>query len=427
MAYLKSNDLFDKLNPETLFEHVPRPIIIADHLMTPDNMGAMIRLADNIGASEVCFLGKEEEHRLGKVRRAAASSRDNIRWYFSEETDLHKIVPEDKSIVAIETADNATCIYDTQLPKDVAFIVGSESHGLGEELLAQCDMVVYIPVPGPTRSLNVSHAAAVALFEWQRQMINAECGMLNAECRDTQSNSAFSILNSALKYKHIFFDLDRTLWDFDAAAEVAFERIYEKYELKKLGIPSAHEFHEVYHPLNEQLWVLYRADQITKDELNRTRFLKPLEHYGIHDTALADHLSEDYVYWSPRIVRLVPGTIELLDYLKPKYHLHLITNGFQEVQHTKLSGSGMEPYFETLTVSEEVGVKKPNPEIFLYALRKANATAQESIVIGDEMAVDIDGARAVGIDQIFFNPSGIEVEGKRTFEVKSLVEIMQIL
>ena len=170
MAYLKSNDLFNELNPETLFEHVPHPILIADHLMTPDNMGALIRLADNIGASEVCFMGKEEEHRLGKVRRAAASSRDNIRWYFSEETDLHKIVPEGKSIVAIETADNASCIYDTKLPENVAFIVGSESHGLNEELLSQCDMGVYIPVPGPTRSLNVSHAAAVALFEWIRQM-----------------------------------------------------------------------------------------------------------------------------------------------------------------------------------------------------------------------------------------------------------------
>lgn len=170
MAYLKSNDLFSKLAPETLFERVPRPILIADHLLTPDNMGALIRLADNIGANEVCFLGREEEHRLGKVRRAAASSRDNIRWYFSEESDLHKIVPEGKTIVAIETADNATCIYDTQLPEDLAFIVGGESHGLSEELLSQCDMVVYIPVPGPTRSLNVSHAAAVALFEWQRQM-----------------------------------------------------------------------------------------------------------------------------------------------------------------------------------------------------------------------------------------------------------------
>ena len=430
MTYLKSNDLFAEIAPENLFERIPHPIVIADHLMTPDNIGAMIRLADNIGASEICFLGKEDEHRLGKVRRAAASSRDNIRWYFSEEKDLRKIVPEGKKIIAIETSDNATCIYDTQLPEDVAFIVGSERNGLSDELLAQCDMVVYIPVPGPTRSLNVSHAAAVALFEWQRQM---KCGMMNAECRMSQSDaglcphSAFSIPHSALKYKHVFFDLDRTLWDFDAAAEVAFERIYEKYNLKSLGIPSAHEFHEVYHPLNERLWELYREDKITKADLNRTRFLKPLEHYGIHDIELADHLSEDYVYWSPRIIRLVPGTMELLDYLKPKYHLHLITNGFQEVQHTKLSGSGLEPYFETLTVSEEVGVKKPNPEIFHYALRKAHATAEESIVIGDEMAVDIDGAKAAGIDQIFFNAKGEKVEGERTHEVKSLLEIKQLL
>lgn len=229
------------------------------------------------------------------------------------------------------------------------------------------------------------------------------------------------------KYKHIFFDLDRTLWDFDAAAEVAFERIYEQYHLKDLGIPSAHEFHEVYHPLNERLWELYREDKITKDNLNRARFVLPLEHYGIHDTALADHLSEDYVYWSPRIVRLVPGTMDLLEYLKPKYHLHLITNGFQEVQDTKLSLSGMKPYFETLTVSEEVGVKKPNPEIFHYALRKANASAEESLVIGDEMAVDIDGARAAGIDQVFFNQNGKTIKGERTFEVHNLLEIKNIL
>ena len=406
MTYLKSNDLFADLAPESLFERVPHPMVIADHLMTPDNIGAMIRLADNIGASEVCFLGKEDEHRLGKVRRAAASSRDNIRWYFSEETDLHKIVPEGKKIVAIETSDNATCIYDTELPEDVAFIVGSERNGLSDELLAQCDMVVYIPVPGPTRSLNVSHAASVALFEWQRQMLT----------------------HSALKkYKHIFFDLDRTLWDFDAAAEVAFERIYEQYNLNSLGIPSAHEFHEVYHPLNERLWELYREDKITKADLNRTRFLKPLEHYGIHDVKLADHLSEDYVYWSPRIVRLVPGTMELLEYLKPKYHLHLITNGFEEVQDTKLTLSGMKPYFETLTVSEEVGVKKPNPEIFQYALNKAHATAEESLMIGDEMAVDIDGARAAGIDTVLFNPKGEKIDGERTFKVKDLREIKQIL
>ena len=427
MSYLKSNTLFDRIQTEDLYQRIPRPMLVADHLLTPDNLGAMIRLADNIGATEMCFLGREEEHRLGKVRRAAASSRDNIRWYFSDETDLRKIVPDGKTIVAIETADNATCIYDTQLPENVAFIVGNESFGISEEVLAQCDKVVYIPVPGPTRSLNVSHAAAVALFEWQRQMRERH-ETSRRETRDDETKSCVSQSRVPRQaYKHIFFDLDRTLWDFDAAAEVAFDRIYEKYNLKSLGIPNAHDFHEVYHPLNEQLWTLYRENKITKDELNRTRFLKPLEHYGIHDVELADHLSEDYVYWSPRIVRLIPCTMELLDYLKPKYHLHLITNGFQEVQHTKLSGSGLEPYFETLTVSEEVGVKKPNPEIFFYALRKAHATHEESLMIGDEMAVDIDGARAAGIDTIFFNAKGDNVEGERTFEVRNLMEIKEIL
>ena len=165
----------------------------------------------------------------------------------------------------------------------------------------------------------------------------------------------------------------------------------------------------------------------SKDYLNRTRFVLPLEHYGIHDTDLADHLSVDYMYWSPRIVRLVSGSKELLDYLKPKYHLHLITNGFQEVQHTKLSASGLEPYFETLTVSEEVGVKKPNPGIFLFALKKAQAKVEESLMIGDEMAVDIDGARAVGMDQVLFNPKNDKVEGKRTYEVYDLLEINKLL
>lgn len=171
MAYIKSNDLFKRIPTDQLYEHIPHPMLLADHLLTPDNMGALIRLADNIGATEVCFLGREEDHRLSKIRRAAASSRGNIIWYFSEETDLHKIVPAGATLVAIETTDNATCIYDTPLPNHVAFIVGSESHGIAEDLLRQCDMAVYIPVPGPTRSLNVSHAAAVGLFEWQRQMI----------------------------------------------------------------------------------------------------------------------------------------------------------------------------------------------------------------------------------------------------------------
>ena len=167
--YLKSNTLFENSRPESIYDSVPRPIILADSLLTPDNMGSMIRLADNIGASEMIFLGAEPKKSLGRVRKCAASSKENIKWYFTEETDLRKLIPLNKKIVAIETATNATNIYETILPADAAFIVGNESHGIREEILNQCDMVVYIPIPGPTRSLNVSHAASVALFEWYRQ------------------------------------------------------------------------------------------------------------------------------------------------------------------------------------------------------------------------------------------------------------------
>ena len=228
-------------------------------------------------------------------------------------------------------------------------------------------------------------------------------------------------------YKHIFFDLDRTLWDFDAAAEVAFEKIYEKHHLKDLGIPSAHDFHTVYHPLNEKLWALYRINAITKEHLRKERFMEPLAHYGIHDPDLADQLSNDYVYFSPRIVRLFPGTMEILEYLHPEYQLHLITNGFQEIQEIKLKESGMGKYFTSMTVSEEIGVKKPSPEIFLYAMQKAKARVEQSIMIGDEMEVDIDGARNIGMDQIYFNPKRIPHEEPSTYEINSLLQIVDIL
>lgn len=412
MEHIKSNTLFAGIHAESIYEHIQRPIVIADNISSPDNMGALIRLSDNIGASEIVFLGKTNDVDLKKVRRAAASSRDNIKWHFSTDTDLRKLVGNDKKIIAIETATDATCIYDTKLPENAAFVVGNESRGMRNEILAQCDMAVYIPVPGPTRSLNVSHAAAVALFEWQRQMKNNSLG------QNTDQDH---------KYRDVFFDFDRTLWDFDAAAEAAFEKLMDLHDLRRKGIPSAKEFYAVYHPMNEALWVLYRADRITKEELSLTRFVKPLLHYGIDDTALAQRLSDDYIQISPRMVRLVEGARELLDYLKPKYHLHIITNGFSEVQMIKLNGAGIRDYFDTITISEEVGVKKPNPEFFRYALKKANATASRSIVIGDEMAVDIDGARATGIDQIFFNNSGKNIEGERTFEVKKLKEIAAIL
>lgn len=169
--YIKANDLFKDSKPETIYSSVPRPVVIADSLLTPENMGSMIRLACNIGASDMIFLGVKPTHSISKVHKNAASSKNSKIWYFTEETDLRKLVPANKKIVAIETSTDATNIYKTELPKDAAFVVGNEAHGMRREILDQCDMVVYIPVPGENCSLNVSHAASVALFEWLRQVI----------------------------------------------------------------------------------------------------------------------------------------------------------------------------------------------------------------------------------------------------------------
>lgn len=414
MEYLKSNDLFASMRCDGIYRHIKHPSIVADNLLTPDNMGALIRLADNISADELIFLSQTGNVDMRKVRRAAASSHNSTKYHFTTETDLRKLVGDEKTIVAIETAKEAQCIYDVDLPDNIVFVLGSESKGMRPEILDQCDMAVYIPMPGINCSLNVSHAASVALFEWLRQKRAAFQDQIEEQPKPQ-------------KYRHVFLDFDRTLWDFDAAAEAAFEHLMDMHHLRELGIPSAKEFYAIYHPINEELWTLYRADKISKEELSLERFVRPLMHYGIDDKDLAQRLSNDYVKISPRMVRLVEGTRELLDYLKPNYQLHIITNGFSEVQNIKLNGAGIRDYFDTITVSEEAGIKKPNPEFFRFALNKAGATSDESIVIGDEMAVDIDGARAAGIDQIFFNQTGEKTVGERTFEVKRLVDIKDIL
>ncbi|MDP3441389.1 MAG: TrmH family RNA methyltransferase [Ignavibacteria bacterium] len=169
--YLKSNDLFAKNSFEQLFEICSKPYIIADHFRNPENMGALIRLAANIGAQEVLFLDEERRVRTDKIRRAAASSFTNIPWLFANEADTFSRIPDDFSLVAIETAHSATNIYSTVLPDKAVFILGNENAGINESLLSKVHLCVYIPVPGITRSLNVTHAASVVLFEWLRQMM----------------------------------------------------------------------------------------------------------------------------------------------------------------------------------------------------------------------------------------------------------------
>ena len=229
------------------------------------------------------------------------------------------------------------------------------------------------------------------------------------------------------KYQHLFFDLDRTLWDFKKSSHQAFEEMFEIHKLSDLGIENWKELHDKYEVHNQQLWDLYRIGEIEKSILIWKRFSDTLEEYGINDPELAHELGNDYVNISPRKVNLYPHVMEILAYLHPTYQMHIITNGFQEVQNIKLETSGMDTYFKTLITSEEAGVKKPDPAIFEYALKKTGATSDNSLMIGDDYEVDIIGAGSIGMDQVFFDPELQFPRNGSTYKISSLAELKDFL
>ena len=229
------------------------------------------------------------------------------------------------------------------------------------------------------------------------------------------------------KYKHIFFDLDRTLWDFDNNSLETFKDLYNIYNVEKNLNCDFLSFHNSYKKHNSLLWEKYRKGEIKKEYLSLHRFIFTLNDFGYDDKILALKMAEDYLRLSPQKSLLFPHTHEVLDFLKNKYCLHIITNGFVEVQYTKIKNSGLDKYFSTTIISEEVGFQKPNKQIFEFSLQKVSAKAEESIMIGDDLNVDILGAKQSGIDQIFFNYSGIIHNEEISYEIKSLLELKEIL
>jgi putative hydrolase of the HAD superfamily len=204
----------------------------------------------------------------------------------------------------------------------------------------------------------------------------------------------------------IFFDLDHTLWDFEKNSALAFEMIFDKHKLS-LDLES---FLSFYVPINFKYWKLYRDEKISTEDL---RYYRLKEVFDLMNEKVNDELihllSKEYIHYLPQFNHLYDGATEILDYLSPNYNLHIITNGFQTVQYGKLKNSNIEHYFKTVTNSEMAGVKKPNPIIFEYALQKANAEKPKSIMIGDNLEADVEGALNSGLDAIFFNEFNIEV------------------
>ncbi|WP_430907713.1 YjjG family noncanonical pyrimidine nucleotidase [Maribacter sp. 2-571] len=198
----------------------------------------------------------------------------------------------------------------------------------------------------------------------------------------------------------IFFDLDHTLWDFEKNSALTFKTIFEKHAI---GV-DLDVFLTAYVPANLVYWRRYRENQITKEALRYER-LKSVFDAIAHpvDDPTIDLLSEAYIAGLSRQKHLFPNTIEVLDYLKPNYRLHIITNGFEEIQERKLRNSGIDGYFEQVVNSEMAGVKKPHPDIFKMGMELAGTKPENSIMIGDSLEADIAGAIGFGLQAIHFN------------------------
>ncbi len=221
----------------------------------------------------------------------------------------------------------------------------------------------------------------------------------------------------------IFFDLDHTLWDFERNSAITFEIILKEY---KVNIPLE-QFLEIYVPLNFRYWKLYREEKITKTELRYAR-LKETFNAMQYDTSddLINTLSSRYIELLPEQNHLFNNTTTLLNYLKERYTLHIITNGFEEIQEKKLYNSAIRPFFKNVVNSEMVGVKKPNPKIFQFALERAGVSPVKSVMVGDSLEADILGAKNVGMQTIHFNSTN-DPEHEHGIIITDLLEIKNYL
>lgn len=232
---------------------------------------------------------------------------------------------------------------------------------------------------------------------------------------------------AAMKYRHLFFDLDHTLWDFETNAKETLQDLYHAHQLIEQGIADFDAFFERYSYHNERLWDRYTKGFIKQDELRWKRMWLTLLDYKIANETLSRKLAVEFLELLPTKKNLFPYTIDILDYLTDKgYVMHLITNGFESVQHNKLRNSNLTNYFTAIVTSEASNSLKPNKDIFDYALHKAGATTAESIMIGDNIDADIKGGMDAGLDTVFVNHLKINTAIKPTYTIHHLKEMEQI-
>jgi len=228
-----------------------------------------------------------------------------------------------------------------------------------------------------------------------------------------------------MKYRYIFFDLDRTLWDYEANSRETLLNLFYQYHLQNRVEPE--RFLAEFNRHNEVLWEQYRDGEVTKETLRYERMRRTFTAFGITDNQLADSFSDAFISNLPLQKQLFPDAKEVLEYLHRKYNLYILSNGFKETQLAKIEHSGLSPYFRHIFTSDELGTTKPGREFFHLAVSFLNARKEQCLMVGDDPIADITGAADYGIDQVFFNPDRIPHAMKPTHEIHALAQLKDLL
>lgn len=228
-----------------------------------------------------------------------------------------------------------------------------------------------------------------------------------------------------MKYRYIFFDLDRTLWDYEANSRETLLNLFYQYHLQNRVEPE--RFLAEFNRHNEVLWEQYRDGEVTKETLRYERMRRTFTAFGITDNQLADSFSDAFISNLPLQKQLFPDAKEVLEYLHRKYNLYILSNGFKETQLAKIEHSGLSPYFRHIFTSDELGTTKPGREFFHLAVSFLNARKEQCLMVGDDPIADITGAADYGIFQVFFNPDRIPHAMKPTHEIHALAQLKDLL
>lgn len=227
--------------------------------------------------------------------------------------------------------------------------------------------------------------------------------------------------------KCIFFDLDHTLWDYEKNSRETLLELFNTHSLLERGVIDFESFHREFRRVNAALWELYDQGKIGSEVIREERFKQILEAFQAYNRKLSDELSHEYLYSCPRKGNLMPHAIDTLQYLTSRYRLSVITNGFEEIQNTKLNSGNLHQFFDHIVTSQKAGHKKPAPEIFEFTLNMNGVAAHEAVMIGDNLIADIGGARKAAIAHVFYNPDEMKHSEDVTVEISSLKELCTLL